>query len=67
MSTPAGFRFSGRALIIIAVAAFAIAGLFLFVAPDTGTQVLVTEVDNSEVSPDEEVLRYTNLSEGAKS
>ncbi len=35
MCTPAGFRFSGRALIIIAVAAFIIAGLLLFVAPDT--------------------------------
>ncbi|MDQ2074721.1 hypothetical protein RBH20_19515 [Haloarcula sp. H-GB4] len=51
---------------MIAVAAFVIAGLFLFVAPDTGTQVLVTEVDDSEVSPDEEVLRYNSLSEGGQ-
>ena len=62
MGTPAGFRFSGRALIIIAVAAFVIAGLFLFIVPDTGTQVLVTEVDELEVSPNAEVLKYNNLS-----
>jgi len=66
MGTPAGFRFSGRALIIIAVAAFIIAGLLLFVAPDTAHPVLVTEEDESEVPPDAEVLRYTNLSEGGQ-
>ncbi len=66
MGTPAGFRFSGRALIIIGVAALVISGLLLFVAPDTGTQVLVTEVDESDVSPDDEVLRYSNLSEGGQ-
>ncbi|KOX91906.1 hypothetical protein [Haloarcula rubripromontorii] len=63
MSTPAGFQFSGRTLVIFGVVSFIIAGLLLFVAPDTGTQVLVTEVDESDISPDEEVLRYSNLSE----
>ncbi|AUG47118.1 hypothetical protein BVU17_06090 [Haloarcula taiwanensis] len=66
MGSPAGFRFSGRALIIIGVAALVISGLLLFVAPDTGTQVLVTEVDESVVSPDDEVLRYSDLSEGGQ-
>ncbi len=61
MGTPAGFRFSGRALIIIAVAAFIIAGLLLFVAPDTAHPVLVTEEDESEVPPDAEVLRLADL------
>lgn len=66
MGTPAGFRFSGRALIMIAVAAFVISGVFVFVVPDMAHQVRVTEEDESDVSPDEEVLRYTNLSEGGQ-
>jgi len=66
MGTPAGFRFSGRALIIIAVTAFVISGIFVFVVPDAAHQIRVTAEDESDVSPDEVVLRYTNFSEGGK-
>ena len=66
MSTPAGFQFSGRALIIFGVVSFIIAGLLLVAAPDSANSIRVWEANESQVSPDEEVLRYTNLSEGGQ-
>lgn len=66
MGTPAGFQFSGRALIIFAVVSFIIAGLLLVAAPDSSNTVRVWEANESQVSPDEEVLRYNNLSEGGQ-
>jgi len=65
MGTPAGFQFSGRALIIFAVASFIISGL-LIGGVDRSSQVRVVETNESQVSPDYEVLRYNTLSEGGQ-
>jgi hypothetical protein len=65
MGTPAGFTFSGRALIIFAVALFIISGL-LIGGVDRSSDVRVVEANGSQVSPDDEVLRYNNLSEGGQ-
>jgi hypothetical protein len=65
MGTPAGFRFSGRALIIFAVVSLIISGL-LIGGVDRSSDVRVVAANESQVSPDDEVLRYNNLSEGGQ-
>jgi hypothetical protein len=65
MGTPAGFQFSGRALIIFAVALFIISGL-LIGGVDRSSDVRVVEANKSDVHPDAEVLMYDNLSEGGQ-
>ena len=47
---------------IFAVASFIICGLLLVAAPDSPNSVRVSEANEAQVSPDDEVLRYGNLS-----
>lgn len=62
MGTSPEFRFSGRALIIVAVASFIISGLLIGAPSEPTNSAYTTETNESQVSPDDEVVSYNNLS-----
>ena len=62
MGTTSKNRFSGRALIIFAVALLIISGLLIDAPSEPTTRAYTTETNESQVSPDDEVVRYNNLS-----
>jgi len=55
-------RFSGWALIIFAVAVLIISGLLIGAPPEPTNKAYTTETNESQVSPDDEVVRYNDLS-----
>jgi len=62
MGSSPGFRFSGRALIIFAVASFIISGLLIDAPSEPTNAAFTTETNESQVSPDAEIVSYNNLS-----
>jgi len=62
MGSSPGFRFSGRALIIFAVASFIISGLLIGTPSEPTNAAFTTETNESQVSPDAEIVSYNNLS-----
>ncbi|RKS78161.1 hypothetical protein BDK61_3811 [Haloarcula quadrata] len=55
-------RFSGWALIIFAVAVLIISGLLIGAPSEPTNKAYTTETNESQVSPDDEVVRYNDLS-----
>ncbi|EMA07866.1 hypothetical protein KDQ40_18300 (plasmid) [Haloarcula marismortui ATCC 33800] len=62
MGTKSTNRFSGWALIIFAVAVLIISGLLIGAPSEPTNKAYTTETNESQVSPDDEVVRYNDLS-----
>jgi len=62
MGTNSKNRFIGWALIIFAVAFLIISGLLIGAPSEPATRAYTTETNESQVSPDDEVVSYNNLS-----